>query len=215
MGEKLPKALSRDDIRAHYDAYGARQDSQNWYEDPALEALLYNGEFDSARAVVEMGCGTGRLAERLLRDYLGPMATYTGLEISQTMVDLARDRVLRFEPRAQVDLTGGGMRLPKADRIIAAYVLNLLDEDTMEVFLAEAEEVLPKNGYLCLANLTTGAPVSGLWSVLYRFAPRLLGGCRPIESSRRLRHEGWRIVHAQRVSVYGLASEVVIAMPPA
>lgn len=215
MGEKLPKALNRDEIRAHYDAYGARQDSQNWYEDPALEALLYNGEFDRARAVVELGCGTGRLAERLLRDYLGPEASYTGLEISRTMVDLARDRLLRFEPRAEVELTDGGMRLPEADRIVAAYVLNLLDEDTMEVFLAEAEEALPKNGYLCLANLTTGAPVSGIWSALYRLAPRLLGGCRPIETAKRLRHDGWRIVHAQRVSVYGLASEVVIAMPPA
>jgi SAM-dependent methyltransferase len=214
MTDRLPKALDRDAIRDHYDAYGSRQDGQNWYEDPALEVLLYNGAFDSAEHVVEVGCGTGQLAETLLRDHLGPMARYTGLEISQTMVSLARDRLLVFEPRAVVELTDGGMMLPECDRIVAAYVMNLLDEDTMALFLAEAEAALPPDGLICLANLSPGAPLSGLWSMLYRLAPGLLGGCRPIRTAQRLREDGWRIVHAQRVSVYGLASETVIAMPP-
>ena len=124
MSDRLPKALDRDAIRDHYDAYGSRQDGQNWYEDPALKVLLYNGAFDSAEHVVEVGCGTGQLAETLLRDHLGPMARYTGLEISQTMVSLARDRLLVFEPRAVVELTDGGMMLPECDRIVAAYVMN-------------------------------------------------------------------------------------------
>jgi SAM-dependent methyltransferase len=215
MADKLPRALGRDAIRDHYDSLGARQDGQSWYEDPALEVLLYNGAFDTAQQVVEVGCGTGRLAETLLHDYLGPTASYTGLDVSQTMISLARDRLLPFEPRAVVELTDGEMILPEADRIVAAYVMNLLDEDTMAVFLAEAEAALPQDGLLCLANLAPGAALSGIWSLLYRLAPRLLGGCRPMRTASRLRQDGWRIVHAQRVSVYGLASEAVVAMPPA
>jgi SAM-dependent methyltransferase len=214
MSEKPAKALDRDAIRAHYDAFGKRQDNQSWYEDPALQVLLDNGEFGTAQHVVEFGCGTGRLAETLMREHLGPTATYTGLEISQTMIDLARDRLLPLEPRAVVELTRGKIALPAADRIVATYVLDLLAEDEMAEFLAAAQAALPKDGYLCLANLTTGTPVSGLWAALYRLAPRLLGGSRPIKTASRLQAANWRIVCAQRVSVFGIASEAVVAMPP-
>ena len=64
----------RDNVRAFYDRFGGKQDWQRFYEDPALRDLICHGSFDEAHAVVEFGCGTGRLAEHLLRDYLSDAA---------------------------------------------------------------------------------------------------------------------------------------------
>lgn len=42
----------------------------------ATEALIQNCEFDRVRSVFELGCGTGRFAERLLERYLPANARY-------------------------------------------------------------------------------------------------------------------------------------------
>ena len=43
---------------------------------------------------MEFGCGTGRLAERLLRDHLPDAATYVAVDSSSTMVSLAQGACL-------------------------------------------------------------------------------------------------------------------------
>jgi len=64
------RMLSHEEARAFYDWLGTRQDSQRLYEDPALADLLAHADFGEARSLFEFGCGTGRLAERLLSDWL-------------------------------------------------------------------------------------------------------------------------------------------------
>jgi hypothetical protein len=54
------RMLSHEEARAFYDWFGARQDSQRFYEDPALCDLLGHADFGEARSVFEFGCGTGR-----------------------------------------------------------------------------------------------------------------------------------------------------------
>ena len=56
--------LSRQEARAVYDRIGAWQDTQAFYEGPALDALIAHGSFEDARAVFEVGCGTGRRCDR-------------------------------------------------------------------------------------------------------------------------------------------------------
>ena len=64
----MPRTLTYAEAKKFYDRYGARQDRGAWYEDPAVAFLLEHGAFDTARAVFELGFGTGRLAERLRGD---------------------------------------------------------------------------------------------------------------------------------------------------
>ncbi|MFQ5347400.1 MAG: class I SAM-dependent methyltransferase, partial [Rhodothalassiaceae bacterium] len=73
------RTLSRAAMRAFYDRLGRGLDSQAFYEDPALEELVRAGAFEHARVVLEFGCGTGRLAAKLLADHLPPGAHYIGL----------------------------------------------------------------------------------------------------------------------------------------
>lgn len=206
-------ALSRDVARAVYDAYGARQDGQAWYEDAAFDRLVEHGGFAEARMVVEIGCGTGRLAERLLRDALPGDARYLGLDISATMVELARERLSPWSGRAEVRQSDGGFALPPADRIISTYVLDLLSEADIEAFLSAAAGALVPGGRLCLASLATGGLVNRLWSAAYRILPRRLGGCRPVPLAGRLIRHGLVLRHRSAVRARGLSSEVLVAEP--
>jgi SAM-dependent methyltransferase len=123
------RTLSPDEARRAHDRIGARQDSQAFYEDPATAVLLRHGEFGTARAVYELGCGTGRLARQLLEQLLPATARYRGTDLSPVMVRLARSRLEPYAARAEVQLTAGGPPAGEAaaayDRFVSGYVLDL------------------------------------------------------------------------------------------
>jgi hypothetical protein len=70
-----------DDARRFYDRFGSRQDTQGFYENPALDDLVKYADFEHARSVLEFGCGTGFFARRLLETDLPVKAHYLGLDI--------------------------------------------------------------------------------------------------------------------------------------
>jgi hypothetical protein len=57
------KILSSERAKRFYDWMGAKQDTQCFYERPALADLIVHLELARAESVIEFGCGTGRLAE--------------------------------------------------------------------------------------------------------------------------------------------------------
>jgi ubiquinone/menaquinone biosynthesis C-methylase UbiE len=212
--------LTHDAARALYDCIGPRQDAQGWYEDAPLERLIEEAQLARARSIVELGCGTGRLAERLLAEVAPAPARYLGLDLSPVMVALARERLERFGARAEVRQSDGRMLLPlgvaSADRVLATYVLDLLSFPDIGAFLVEAHRVLKPGGLLCVAGLTCGErplsrAVSALWSAVHRIAPAKLGGCRPLMLQPLLDRGRWRLVHRSVVSPFGFASEVIVA----
>ena len=66
----MTRTLTSAQARAYYDGYGAKQDTQGWYEDKAMDELCAHAAFKEAGAVLEFGCGTGKLAHRLLDEEL-------------------------------------------------------------------------------------------------------------------------------------------------
>lgn len=203
-----------------YDRFGAKQDQQDFYEAPAIEFLLAHGDFARARNVFELGCGTGRLAQELFSNDLPPTARYHGIDISTTMVTLTEEKLAAFSPRATVTLESGDAALPcpaqSVDRFLATYVFDLLPPREIRRLLTEAHRILQPGGLLCLASITPGTTfmsriVMGIWSGLSRFAPALLGGCRPIRLSDYLDSVQWQTKKHEVVVAWGIASEVVIA----
>jgi ubiquinone/menaquinone biosynthesis C-methylase UbiE len=214
--------LTHEQAKAFYDTFGARQDAQAFYEDRAVEALIAHGDFAGARAVIEFGCGTGRLAATLLGRHMGADATYVGLDVSTTMVELARKRLEPWRDRAEVRRTTGSMTLDLPacgfDRFVSTYVLDLLGEDDISRLLAEARRLLSPDGRLCLAGLTHGrAPlarlVSRTWQAVHALRPSLVGGCRPIAVAQYLDSQCWKVRHREVISRYGVSSEVLVAEP--
>jgi len=205
-------------VKRFYDRFGARQDRQGFYEDAALDILYDRSDFAGASAIAEFGCGTGRFAQRILA--ASPAASYTGFDVSTTMLDLARQRLQRFGARAKAEqLAPGTVTLPlgarSVDRLVSTYVLDLLSEQQVAGFLREAERVLRVNGRLCLVSLTPGtgmfpALVSGMWTLAYRLRPAAVGGCRPIQLAPAFEAGLWSRYHQERVVRWGITSEVLV-----
>jgi len=168
--------------------------------------------------VFELGCGTGRLAEKLFDHHLPADAMYVGVDISETMADLSRTRLQRFHGRAQVLLVDGSRPLPGSDgtfdRFVSTYVFDLLSPEDSAVMLEGARRLLGPDGLLCVVSLAHGRTratrlISSAWAAIWSRVPVAVGGCRPIDLCQLL--QGWRIEHRALISAWGLTSEVVIA----
>ncbi|MBT8139711.1 MAG: class I SAM-dependent methyltransferase [Gammaproteobacteria bacterium] len=213
------KTLSRDEVIRFYDKFGAKQDQQGFYEDAALNLMIELGRFTEAENVFEFGCGTGKLAERLLSTSLPATAHYAGTDISSTMVRLAKTRLSGFEGRTKVQKSDGGFDVSHLggafDRIVCTYVLDLLSPSDIKDCLAGAHAAMNKGGLFCHAGLTKGVgPISKItssaWTLVHRINPSLVGGCRPLMLNDYLPAQQWERIHREVVVSSWIASEVVI-----
>jgi ubiquinone/menaquinone biosynthesis C-methylase UbiE len=211
--------LNPPDAQAYYDRFGKKQDSQGFYEDPALDELVAHAGFEDCRRVFEFGCGTGKFARRLFEKHLPDSASYAGCDISPVMVDLAQHRLEAFGARAQIERVAGTIRFPlpdqSVDRVVSSYVLDLLSEADMQRFFAESHRVLTPGGRVCIASLTRGVSVpsrivSSLWALVFRLKPGLVGGCRPVRLDAGVDPHAWQVVHRTVVTPFGVPSEVLI-----
>jgi SAM-dependent methyltransferase len=216
--------LTRQQARNFYDRFGRRQDRQAFYENAALNRLLELGDFGSAEAIVEFGCGTGKFAQTLFEEHLPANATYTGFDLSETMVQLSRKRLVPAGARATVVRTDGRPRVPlpptSCDRFVSTYVLDLLSNQDITRTLAQAWKVLRPDGLLCLTGLTYGTTffsklVVANWLAVHSLRPSLVGGCRPITLSDFLGPASWKILYSTTIVSWGVPSEVLIARPRA
>lgn len=215
--------LSPSGVKTFYDRFGARQDSQAFYEDRALEDLLVHADLPEARTIVEFGCGTGRLARQMLTR--SPHATYQGFDVSTTMLTLASQALAAFEARTSLhQLDPGTVRLPvpdrSVDRLISTYVLDLLAPADIATFFQDAFRVLTPGGRLCLVSLTKGSSLSSrfitrAWNAIFNWRPALVGGCRPIELQEYCSPASWAIVRVHTLVSWGIPSEVLVARPHA
>ncbi len=209
------------DAKRFYDRFGAKQDLQ-FYERTALERLIAHADFERSSAVLELGCGTGRFAECLLKKHLPKDTSYTGIDISTTMVRLATQRLSPWKSRAAVCEADAATKLPCADgaldRIVITYVLDLLPPGAIRPILDEARRVLGETGKLCVVVSTEGVSfayrmISSLWKRVYALRPRLVGGCRPLHMAALLDSDQWHVEHREIISSWGICSEIVVATP--
>jgi ubiquinone/menaquinone biosynthesis C-methylase UbiE len=214
--------LTRSQARVFYDRFGRKQDTQAFYEDAAIDDLIAHVRFDQAESIFEFGCGTGRLASRLLTKHLPSSASYFGIDLSQTMVDISKQRVAPFAERAKVALSDGSILLPLHDRsvdqVISTYVLDLLSETDIRQFISEARRVLVPGGKLCLISLTFGEAalsriISRLWLALFNWSALWVGGCRPIRLESFISQRYWSIKYRNVVTQFAVSSEVLVANP--
>ncbi|MEM9153314.1 MAG: class I SAM-dependent methyltransferase [Cyanobacteria bacterium P01_F01_bin.3] len=211
--------LSHQQARKYYSSAVAKQDQQSHYEDPPIEWLLQAGRFDHAENIVEFGCGTGRLAQKMLMDVLPSTATYIGFDISAPMVELSKQRVQKFGSRSRVVRTDGETQFElsdnSCDRFLSTYVLDLLSTTDIASLLAEAHRILKPNGLLCLAGLTHGFTLKtkiamGLWSLAHRVRPTLVGGCRPLRLAKFIDSQQWNHFKIETFTAGGIPSEAII-----
>ena len=216
------RVLTHAQAQAFYNWMGRKQDWQAFYEAKAAREFIAHASFETAQAVFEFGCGTGALAERLLRSSLVSEARYLAVDSSSTMIHLAQARLARFGSRVQVSQTDGSFQFAAAsrayDRFISTYVMDLLSLEDIAAMLVEAHRLLRPEGLLCLVSLTPGPTwfsrrMTALWSGIHRLAPSLVGGCRPLGLQAVLPLDQWQLVFVNVVTAFGIPSEIVVAKP--
>lgn len=213
--------LDSEAARRVYDRIGRFQDTQRFYEDAATRRLVELADLDTGSGVFELGCGTGRLAVKLLTSVLPSDARYLGVDVSPVMVRLASQRLTPWDGRATVQLLEPpAVVLPgddgTFDRFIASYVFDLLSPQDASALIAEAARLLGPGGRLGLVSLTPGSTafsrvISSVWNATALRWPSLVGGCRPIELTDLLAGREWAMQHREVVVRFGVPSEVVLA----
>jgi demethylmenaquinone methyltransferase/2-methoxy-6-polyprenyl-1,4-benzoquinol methylase len=149
--------------------------------------------------VLEIGCGTGRLAALLC----ARGARVLGVDISEGMLELARRRApqatfLRL-PAARIGRLGRG----RFDRIVATLVLSELMEEEARIVLEASRDLLRRGGRLVVADEARGGGGwRGIRAAIVRWPAALLTLIltqeppRPARDLERWMAEaGLRVVH--------------------
>ena len=186
-------------------------------DEAAYRQLVARAEFGRAKAVLEIGGGTGRLAARLLSTVLPTDATYTVTEYSRGLHRRTAAALAAFGPRAAPVLVTPAAPYPFAgpfDRVVSTYVLCMLPDHAVRRHLDEAHRMLADGGTLCVCVTSRvrsrwSRALMGTWDLAHRVWPAAVGGSRPIDLTAHLSPIRWDAVTADVVSTCGFASQVV------
>lgn len=124
------------------------------------EGLLRLLDVEHTDAMIDLGCGSGRLASRLARFYKGQ---FLGVDVVKEMLDYANARTPDNFRFVEVD----DIAIPAPDAsadLVTAFSLftHLLHEETF-IYLEEAKRVLRPGGRLVFSFLEMAAP--NHWSI--------------------------------------------------
>ena len=219
-------AITPEGAARFYDGIGGTID--DWLsaliEGPIVQDMIAHGKFSDANSLFEFGCGTGRLARKLLQDELNGDCKYSAVEVSGARVAQAEDRLGPWLARVSIIHTNGTLNFTnihedsKLDRFVSTFVLDLLSNESIAILLREAHRILRPDGFLCLTGLSKGITVASklvevLWMTAYRIHPSLVGGCRPVSLLDNLPREQWALQYHSVISLYGVPVEALIASP--
>jgi ubiquinone/menaquinone biosynthesis C-methylase UbiE len=211
--------LSKKETKDFYDKFGAKQDWQSFYENSAIKTLIKHSDFDKAKSVLEFGCGTGKFAKDLLENHLAKDCQYLGIDLSETMIEIASKRLKPFETQVKVKISDGSTEFTfpnnSFDRFVSNYVLDLLSDEQIGQVFTEANRILGNSGLLSITSLACGEgflakQVSNIWESIHKFRPKLVGGCRPLNLIAFVDKKIWKIKHHSKVSSFGITSEILV-----
>ena len=170
-------------------------------------AAIRDGE-----AVLEVAVGTGLTFEEILES--NPSGRNEGVDLTAAMLERAEKRA------SKTQVTGYNLQVADAydlpfddgsfDVLVNNYMFDLLPETDFPVVLKEFRRVLRPGGRLAMVNMTHGMRwYNGVWSLLYRLDPALLGGCRSVALLPFVQAAGFRDTTREYVSQFTFPSEVV------
>ncbi|NTU92654.1 MAG: methyltransferase domain-containing protein [Chlorobiaceae bacterium] len=164
--------------------------------------------------ILEVAVGTGLAFREIVR--LNPQGTNVGLDISEGMLSRARKRLQKAGSGNHTLQNGSAFELPAGgqtvDILFNNYMFDLMTPDDIDRAIREFGRVLKPDGRLVLVNMTKGEKHgSCIYERIYRIFPALMGGCRGVVLSERLRDHGFTVVTREYVQQMGFPSEVILA----
>jgi ubiquinone/menaquinone biosynthesis C-methylase UbiE len=136
-------------VRAEYARLAPRYDRRwSFYVNATIQATIERLDLNSHERILDLGCGTGTLIERLLD--LAPEIEILGLDPSVEMLDVARQKL----PESIELRVGSAESIPfpdeSFDRVISTSVFHYFRSPTQAI--REAKRVLKPNGSLVITD---------------------------------------------------------------
>ncbi|HLO33181.1 MAG TPA: methyltransferase domain-containing protein [Anaerolineales bacterium] len=209
---------SKEAARASYNRLSRWYDfiagsTEKKYRDWGLEKL----SAQPGEKVLEIGFGTGHCLMSLARA-VGPTGRVTGLDISDGMLAIARDRLGQEGLSERVDLhLGDAARLDfleagSLDGVFMSFTLELFDNPEIPRVLQECLRVLKSGGRLAVVSMTKTTP-PGMAVRMYEWFHEHMpdyADCRPIFARQALEQSGFVIQDLSTSSMWGLPVEIVL-----
>jgi len=191
-----------------YDVWGMLTETR------ARRGALELAQVRDGESVLEVAVGTGLAFVELLRS--NPSGRNEGIDLTEAMLVKAREKAERSSATNWRLRVGDAYQLDFApatfDLLLNCYMFDLIPEADFGRVLGEFHRVLKPSGRLVLVNLAPGdGAVSRFWSRIYHFRPAWVGGCRAVRMSAQVRDAGFAIELSERLSQFGVPSEIVVA----
>lgn len=123
--------------------------------------------------VLDLGAGTGALAERLLA--IDSKTVVELWDVDDAMLDVARERLARFGPRARFARRSFDEPFPRCDGVMASLALHHVRELEQKTALyARAYDALRPGGVLANADVTVPADPTGHQTTYRQWADHLI-----------------------------------------
>ena len=215
----LPVTRSKEEAKRFYDRISRFYDCvigafERKYEELALEGLsVQEGE-----TVLEVGFGPGRCLKRMAQS-VGQTGKVYGVDISSGMLKVAKRRLEKARLIERVELyCGDAANLPYDDNVFDAafmsFTLELFDTPEIPKVLEEIKRVLKPGGRLGVVSMSKEdgqSTLLRLYEWVHKRWPKYVD-CRPIYVERSLRDAGYEIRSKEKVKLFGLPGEIVVAV---
>jgi demethylmenaquinone methyltransferase/2-methoxy-6-polyprenyl-1,4-benzoquinol methylase len=209
---------SKEAARASYNRLSRWYDlvagsTEKKYRDWGLEKLAVQ----PGEQILEIGFGTGHCLVALAKA-VGPAGRVTGLDISDGMLAIARERLHQDGLTERVDLhLGDAAKLDflesnSLDGVFMSFTLELFDNPEIPPVLQECQRVLKPGGRLAVVSMTKTDPPGvavRLYEWFHEHMPNY-ADCRPIFARQALEQSGFTIRDVSVSSMWGLPVEIVL-----
>lgn len=187
------------------------------YRDWGLQKL----SAQPSEKILEIGFGTGHCLVALAKA-VGPTGRVLGLDISDGMLSIARERLQQEELHERVDLHLGDaanltfLEAERLDGIFMSFTLELFDNPEIPRVLQECQRVLRPGGRIAIVSMTKTDPPGIAVRIYEWFHDHMpdYADCRPIFARKALQQAGFEIQDVSVSSMWGLPVEIVLGRKP-
>jgi ubiquinone/menaquinone biosynthesis C-methylase UbiE len=213
---------SKEDARASYNRLSRWYDviagsTEKKYRDWGLEKL----SAQPGEKILEIGFGTGHCLVSLAQA-VGPTGRLIGVDISDGMLAIARERLQNEGLAERVDLhLGDAAKLDfieagGLDGVFMSFTLELFDNPEIPHVLQECHRILKPGGRLVVVSMTKTEPPGAAVRMYEWFHEKVpnYADCRPIFARGSIEQSGFAIQDVSVSSMWGLPVEIVLGKKP-
>ncbi len=212
---RQPARVAQVDAGKVYDSLAWFYDIWGWAtERRARTRVLELAQIQNGESVLEIAVGTGVAFEKIVQQ--NSTGRNIGIDISTGMLEQAKKRMANEQNGNYTLQTASALDLPFDDHafdlVLNNYMFDLLAFDEMDQVLEEIKRVLKPRGRLVFASMTFGERFgSGIYERIYQLSPKLMGGCRGVRMSEKVKKHGFEIVSREYHQQVFFPSEVILA----